>query len=413
MYEDALKRLDSIVKKAQTAAKMTFPKEAIDILRYPRRVHSVNFSVRTSKGLQVVNAYRVQHNDALGPTKGGLRFHPSVDLEEVKALAFWMTFKNALLGLPFGGAKGGIAIDAKSYTVQDIELISREFMRQMHPYLGPRRDIPAPDMYTNAQIMGYMADEYYKITGEILPAVITGKPLGIGGSEGRSYSTALGGYHVLKEACSRLSLPGRRVVIQGFGNAGYHMARLLQEDGYTIIAVADSKGAVCHEKGIDVASLHAHKTEHGSVLGFSDASEIRLDDLLKIKTDVLILAALQDAITVRNVADVDARLIVELANGPITFAADEVLHQKGTIVLPDLLANAGGVTVSYFEWVQNLSGEVWDEQVVLTKLKARMLHVLEHLWDAYVDKYQLDFRTSAYLKALTTLATAQKERGWY
>ncbi len=412
-FEDAIERLLEI---ARTCGSMDegciFTEKDMQFFRSPKRVIQVNFPVKTRNGTRVIHGYRVQFNDSLGPTKGGLRYHPKVDLSEVNALAFWMMIKNALLDLPYGGAKGGLAIDPKEFTDEELEQISREFIRQIHQFIGPNIDIPAPDMYTNPKVMGWMMDEYCKIKGEHFPGVITGKPLSIGGSQARSYSTAMGGVYVLEEAVKEYDLePPSHVAIQGFGNAGMHVARILREKGYKIIAVSDSKGGICNEKGFDIPALIKHKKRTGKVAGFEGAKEISNEELLEIPTDILIPAALENVITKKNAGKIKAKMICELANGPITRSADKVLNSKGTVIIPDVLFNAGGVVVSYFEWMQNLQGDRWTEEEVLKRLKARMSSAFKTLDQDYVKKSDLDLRNAAYLHAIKRLLQAERDRG--
>lgn len=414
-FEDTMKRLQKVIKTCGT-----LPKDLCDIdiddmnvLKSPKRSLFVNFPIKTKKGLQVIHGYRVQFNDALGPTKGGIRFHPEVDNDEVTALAFWMTLKNSLLDLPYGGAKGGITIDPSEFSEEELEHISREYIRQIHQFIGPRIDIPAPDVYTNPKIMGWMMDEFEKIKGEHLPGVITGKPLAIGGSQGRSYSTAMGGFYVLREAMDAYDLDPFKstVAIQGFGNAGNNMAKILAEHGYKIVAVSDSKGGIFDPDGLNIEAVIKHKDKTRAVKDFTGAKNIGQSDILTLNVDVLIPAALENAITSENANDVKAKIILELANGPITSEADEILNKKDIVVLPDILSNAGGVTVSYYEWVQNNTGEYWEEKTVLEKLDAKMSKVFHELHDKYVKPADIDFRTAAYMKSITRVLKAEEARG--
>lgn len=409
IYEDAIARFDEIVSKNREL--LDFTDESFEVLKNAQRTISVNFSVKTSKGLKVFNGYRVQYNNALGPTKGGIRFHHEVDLDEVKALAFWMTLKNSLLELPYGGGKGGITFNPKEFDIQDIEKISREYVRQLHRDIGPMVDVPAPDVYTTPQIMGWMMDEYCKIKGEHVPGVFTGKPLSIGGSEGREYSTAMGGYYVLKEAVKVYKMKGLKIAVQGFGNAGMHLARIAFADGHKIVAVSDSKGGVYNAEGLDIAGLIKYKEDTGSVEGFPGSESVSNEELLELDVSVLVPAALANVIDQKNAANVKAKIILELANGPITKEGDTVLNSNGVIVLPDILANAGGVTVSYFEWMQNINGESWTEDEVLEKLEKRMVRAFDVLYKEYVKSKDLDFRTAAYVHAIKRVMQAEKDRG--
>jgi glutamate dehydrogenase (NAD(P)+) len=411
-YQDAMKRLEKLGDMCSAVkGDCSLCKEDLEVLKHPKRTLSINFPIKTLKGTKIINAYRVQYNDALGPTKGGIRFHPEVNQDEVNALAFWMTLKNSLVGLPYGGGKGGVAINPKDFTEDEIEQISREYIRQFHKFLGPRIDIPAPDVYTNPKIMGWMMDEYNKIKGEHHPGIITGKPLSIGGSEGRSYSTAQGGFYILREMidhCGKLPFDAT-IAIQGFGNAGMHLAKIAAKDGFKIVAVSDSKGGVYNSEGLDVGAVIEHKSKTGSVTNFAD--NISNEQLLELDVDILVPAALSDVITKNNADKIKAHIILELANGPVTLEADEILFKKDKHVMPDILANAGGVIVSYFEWMQNLSGDVWTEEEILKKLDTKLTHVFKTLLDKYVTTLNVDFRTAAYIHAIKRVLIAEKDKG--
>lgn len=414
-FQDTLNRLSGVLKTCGTLPNdlCNISEDALKVLKQPKRSLYVNFPFKSKKGLKVIKGYRVQFNDALGPTKGGLRFHPDVDPDEVNALAFWMTLKNSLLELPYGGAKGGIAINPRDFDEDELEQISREFIRQIAAFIGPKTDIPAPDVYTNPKVMGWMMDEYEKLTGRHEPGVITGKPLLIGGSQGRSYSTAMGGYFVLREAMQRYDLnPAKsKVAIQGFGNAGSNMAKIIAKEGYNVVAVSDSKGGIYDEDGLNIEAVIKHKNNTGSVQDFKGAKNVSNEELLTLDVNVLVPAALENAITKDNANDIKARLVVELANGPVTREADKILHKNDVVVLPDILANAGGVTVSYYEWVQNGIGELWDEKLVLEKLDERMTRIFSVLHDQYVKRMDIDFRTAAYMKSISRILQAEKDRG--
>ncbi|RLG13447.1 MAG: glutamate dehydrogenase [Candidatus Nanohalarchaeota archaeon] len=406
-YNDAIECLGEV------AERYNIDEKDIEILKHPKKILMVNFPVHTSKGLKVISGYRVQYNDALGPTKGGLRFHPHVDIEGVKALAFWMTLKNAILDLPYGGAKGGITIDPQEFTEHDLEEISREYIRQIHLFIGPAKDIPAPDVYTNPKIMGWMMDEFGKIKGEHVPAMITGKPLSIGGSQARSYSTAMGGFFVLREALAKYKINPlqTKTAIHGFGNAGMNLAKIMDSNNMTVVAVSDSKGGIYNENGLNIESLIKHKKETRSVVDFAGAKPLTNNDILELNVDILVPAALENAITKSNAGNINAKIILELANGPITFKADKILYEKKIVVLPDILANAGGVTVSYFEWMQNLYGARWTEEEILKKLDDRMKTAFDELYDNYVSESYVDFRTAAYVYAIKKIIQAEKDRG--
>jgi len=356
VFDDALKRLDQASQHAKISS------EVLERLKHPKRILQVSMPVRMDNGsLKIFQGYRVQYDDTRGPTKGGIRYHPNVDLNEVKALAMWMTFKCAVVRIPFGGAKGGIEVNPKELSRLELERLSRSFIRHVADFIGPDTDIPAPDVYTNALIMGWMENEYSKIVRKHSPAVITGKPLPLGGSVGRDDATGRGGYYCIKELeAKRQWQPSKiRVAIQGFGNAGQHVARLLHDDGYKIVAVSDSKGGIFKKEGFDVPSLIYFKNKtrrlkavycQDSVCEMVKADRITNEALLKLDVDILIPAALEGVITQKNASHIKAPVILEIANGPITSQADVILmKKKDRLIIPDILANAGGVTVSYFE----------------------------------------------------------------
>ncbi|OYT34752.1 MAG: glutamate dehydrogenase [Candidatus Aenigmarchaeota archaeon ex4484_52] len=407
VFEDAINRLKNIAKKANVK------QEDVEILEHPKKTTIVNFPVKTSKGLKIFNGYRVQYNDALGPTKGGIRFHPNVDLSEVNALALWMTLKNALLDLPYGGAKGGIAIDVKKFTEMDLENVSREFIRQIHMFVGPAIDIPAPDVYTNPRIMGWMMDEYNKIKAQHIPGIITGKPLSIGGSHIREFSTALGCFYIIEEAVKKynLDISKTKIAIQGFGNAGSHIARILFENKYNIVAVSDSKGGICNFDGLNIKNLIKHKIATGSVINFEEGKKKSNEELLELNVDLLIPSAIENVINTENADRIKAKMIFELANGPITNKAEEILEKQNTIIIPDILVNAGGVSVSYFEWKQNLQGVQWSEKKVLKKLNKRMKNAFNNIFENYVKKQNISFRDASYIYAINKILEAEKAKG--
>ena len=416
VFDDALLRLD------QAANHVDVEHEVLQTLKHPKAALEVSVKLRKDDGtLETFTGYRVRHNDSRGPTKGGLRFHPNVCMNEVKALAFWMTIKCAVVGIPYGGGKGGISVDPKKLTRMELEKLSRAFIEQIADFIGPDTDVPAPDVYTNAMIMGWMMDEYSKIKRRHSPDVITGKPLSLGGSLGRDDATGRGAYYCVKEMEKKFNWEPSKitVAIQGFGNAGQHFASLLHRDGYKIVAVSDSKGGIYRQEGFDVPSLVHYKKEskavkavycEESVCEAVPAKTLTNEELLALDVDILAPAALENAITKDNVNDVKAKYIVELANGPITSEADAVLVEKDIMVVPDILANAGGVTVSYFEWLQNRSGYYWELEEVHQKLQKIMQKAFGQVYELKVEK-QIDMRTAAYAHALRLLNEAIKAQG--
>ncbi|MEA3272965.1 MAG: Glu/Leu/Phe/Val dehydrogenase [Patescibacteria group bacterium] len=379
----------------------------LEILKKPKRIIQVSFPVKMDDGsARVFKGYRVQHNNTLGPHKGGLRYHEATDLDEVKSLALWMTIKCAAVGIPLGGGKGGITVNPKELSESEKEKLTRAFVRAIADCIGPDKDIPAPDMGTNAQMMGWFADEYSKIVGKPSPAVITGKPVEVGGSLGRDTATAQGGFYILKEmvtwqrGCQVETLP--KIVVQGFGNAGWHIARLCHEAGYKIIAVSDSRGGILNENGLNPNEVLEHKKITGSVVGFAGAGNMSNEDLLELECDVLIPSALENVITDLNAQNIKAKIILELANGPTRPEADKILFEKGIKIVPDVLANAGGVVVSYFEWLQNKADKKWSAEQVQEKLKPIMLNSFRAILEIQNTK-QTDMRTAAYVVALKRL----------
>jgi glutamate dehydrogenase (NAD(P)+) len=410
-FEDTLGRLKNLTKHCKDPA-VKFSETDLVLLSSPKRTLIVNFPVKMKDGtIRVINGYRVQYNDARGPTKGGIRFHPHVDIDEVKALALWMTLKTAVLDLPYGGAKGGITIDTKSTSTDDLERISREFIRQIHNFVGPTKDIPAPDVYTNAQVMAWMLDEYEKIKGEKAPGMLTGKPIELGGSLGRDIATAQGAAYVFREAADAYDLkPNATVAVQGFGNAGMNIAKILAGWGYKIVALSDSKGGIYNDNGFNVEEVNAFKEKNGSLVDFPKAKKVTNEELLLLNVDVLVPAALENQITKENAAKIKAKMILEVANGPVTSEADAILHKNDVVVLPDILTNAGGVTVSYFEWVQNNQGYYWTEQEVLDKLEKKMTAAFKEVHEL-VKRLDIDHRTAAYIVAINRIIEAEKKRG--
>lgn len=415
LLTDASSRLTDALEHARISD------DALERLRFPKSTLKVSIPVRMDDGsLRTFRGYRVRYDDSRGPTKGGIRYHPNVNVDEVSTLAFWMTIKCAVLDLPYGGAKGGITVDPKQLSKLELERLSRGYVDAVADFIGPDVDIPAPDVYTNALIMGWMMDEYSIIRRRHTPATITGKPLPMGGSKGRATATADGGFDVVEALRGKL-LPKDRptVAVQGFGNAGATIALLLHEAGYRVVAVSDSHGAIFSGDGLHIPSVKKVKEDsrllqavycHGSVCDLVDHERLSNDELLALDVDLLIPAALENAITETNVNQVRASVILELANGPVTSAADRALAERGVTVIPDVLANAGGVTVSYFEWVQNRAGLYWTAQQVRDRLRERMVGETKHLWD-FATEREIPLRAAAYATALTRIGEAADAKG--
>jgi glutamate dehydrogenase (NADP+) len=411
LLKGALSRLDEAAKHVEVDG------EVLEKLKYPKETLSVRLSVRMDDGSRrSFPAWRCRYDDTRGPTKGGIRYHPSSSVEEVTTLAFWMTFKCAVMNLPYGGGKGAVKVDPHSLSKSELERLSRAYVQAFAGMIGPDRDIPAPDVYTNSMIMGWMADEYSSIVRQPSPAVITGKPLPLGGSLGRDDATARGGFYLIKHLEEDLNLQrsAKRVVVQGYGNAGFHVARLLHADGYRIVGVSDSRGAIVCEEGLDPHAVQAAKERGGSVIAYASAnSGVRVvgeDELLAMECEVLAPSALEDQIHKGNVGLIKARVVLELANGPVTPEADRILEEAGVIVLPDILANAGGVTVSYFEWVQNRQGYYWSLKEIHERLRVIMETEGRRVWDMRAAK-GIPMRTAAYAHALERLSSAIAAHG--
>ncbi|UMZ73488.1 Catabolic NAD-specific glutamate dehydrogenase RocG [Natranaerofaba carboxydovora] len=385
-----------------------------EILKEPDRVIEVSFPVKMDDGsIKVFKGLRSQHSNALGPYKGGLRFHPTVELDEAKALSMWMTIKCAVVGVPYGGAKGGVECNPKNLTEREQERISREFIKNIASDVGPEKDIPAPDVYTNPQVMAWMMDEFSKVRGYNNFGLITGKPLIVGGSKGRSEATGRGCVIVTREAIKALEydMNDVRVAIQGFGNAGSVAARLLHDLGAKIVACNDSSAGIYNPDGIDPYDLLEYKSDMGSVKNYPGTQEVTNDELLTLDCDVLIPAALENQITGENAQNIKAKIIGEAANGPTTPEADKILFERGILTLPDILANAGGVTVSYFEWVQNLMNYYWTEQEVNERMEQMMMEAFEACYKTHLN-YGVHMRLAAYLLAVQRLGEAMRIRGW-
>lgn len=384
-------------------------------LRECRRCVIVSIPIlKDNKEIEVFEGYRVHHNTTRGPAKGGIRYHPEVTLEEVKALAMWMTWKCAVMNLPYGGGKGGVRCNPKEMSEKEIEKVTRRYTSEIVNIIGPEKDIPAPDVYTNPQIMSWVMDTYSVDRGYSTPAVVTGKPVALGGSLGREEATGRGVYYTVLNALKYLNFSSEtvRVVVQGFGNAGSVVARLLFEEGFKIIGISDSKGGIYNPGGINIEKLIETKNETGSVINYKDGEKITNEELLQLKTDVLIPAALERQITERNASDVNAKVIVEAANGPTTPEADEILKDKGIFVIPDILANAGGVTVSYFEWVQDIQAYFWSKREVNLKLRDMMEKAF---WNVIKikEKEKVSMRMATYILGVGRVAEASKLRGLY
>jgi len=406
-FETVLEQLDN------AAAIMKLDPSIHEVLRAPARLLEVSIPVRMDDGsFKAFTGYRCQYNEARGPTKGGIRYHPDVTRDEVTALAAWMTWKTAVMNLPYGGAKGGVVCNPKELSAGELERLTRRFTAEIISFIGPERDIPAPDVYTNPQVMAWIMDTYSMYKGYSVPGVVTGKPICVGGSLGRNTATARGCAYVVEEIAKRigLKLHGADVVIQGYGNAGSYAAVFFHDMGCKVIAVSDSKGGIYKEDGLDPWQVIEHKQKTGSVIDFKGAKNITNEELLVLPCDVLIPAALENVITKDNAPDIKAKIIGEAANGPTTPEADEILNKRGVLVLPDILANAGGVTVSYFEWVQDLNAFFWDEERVNAELKKLMIQATNDVYNTS-QKYKIDMRNAAMILAIERVAEATKVRG--
>lgn len=416
-FEDAQKRLTEVFQHIELTD------DVEEKLTHPKLALSVSIPIRMDDGsLKVFAGYRVQFDDTRGPTKGGIRYHPDVNLDEVTSLSFWMTIKCAVMNLPFGGAKGGVIVNPKDLSRLELERLSRGYIREIADIIGPKRDIPAPDVYTNSTIMGWMADEYAQIKREQLPGVITGKPGYLNGSLGRVAATGRGALFVLLQWVKRNNLHPEEmtIAVQGFGNAGYHFARLAHKEGFKIVAIADSKGAILGNDGFDPDAVMEHKQEHkdiktmmycdGSVCDIQRYKQISMEELFALDVDVLVLAALENQIHKDNAGGIRAKMVLEVANGPVTSEGDSILEEKGIRVLPDVLVNAGGVTVSHFEWVQNRAGLYWEENEVNERLKVKIDKEANAIFDLAEEK-KTSLRTAAYLQGVSRIAGAITEKG--
>lgn len=418
-----------IVLLEQAMEHLKLSEKEKEMLHTPQNILQKDVSITKDDGSTVsFPAFRVQYNNARGPYKGGIRYHPAADREEVKALAALMAIKTAVVGIPMGGAKGGVQCNPKELSKREVQELSRAYVRAFVDHLGPDIDCPAPDVNTNADIMAWMRDEYEKITKTYAPAMITGKPLSFGGSLGRDTATARGGFFLMQELMELEAREAQtlRVIIQGFGNAGSHMAHLLHGAGYTIVAVSDSQGGIYSKEGLDPVRIEKYKSKTGSVLGeycegsVCDIEKMKMDtvervtneQLLELPCDILIPAALDNVINAGNAGNIKAKYILELANGPVTPEADAIMEKSGTIIVPDVLANAGGVTVSYFEWVQGKTGEQWSEETVDEKLHETMLKAFRAV-RREVSKNTLSYRQAAFVVGLQRIVETMRVRGWF
>jgi glutamate dehydrogenase (NAD(P)+) len=385
------------------------------VLRVPKRELTVNFPVTMDDGhVEVFTGYRVQHNLSRGPAKGGIRYHQDVTLDEVRALAMWMTWKCSVVNIPYGGGKGGVIVDPKQLSQRELEGLTRRFATEISPLIGPDRDIPAPDVNTNAQTMAWIMDTFSMHHGYTIHGVVTGKPVAVGGSLGRNEATARGAVFTLRQAgiALNLSLAGARVAIEGYGNAGSIAADLLAAEGSTIIAVSDSSGGIFDAKGLDPAKVSAWKREHGTVVGFPGADQVSNEQLLELECEILVPAALENQITEHNAPRIQARIVAEAANGPTTPEADQILFDRGIFVIPDILCNAGGVTVSYFEWVQDMQSFFWTEARINESLREIMDRAFADVY-AMSQRHSVHMRTAAYMVAVARVAEATNLRGLY
>ncbi|MEK7651838.1 MAG: Glu/Leu/Phe/Val dehydrogenase [Patescibacteria group bacterium] len=404
-FQTALSQLKTAAEVAKIDPKF------IERIQYPDRYIEVTIPVIMDDGSQrIFTGFRSQHNNARGPYKGGIRFHPDVNLDEVRALSFWMTFKNAVVNVPFGGGKGGIILDPKKLSETELEKLSRGYVQKLYPVFGPEFDVPAPDVNTNGKIMGWMVDEFEKLIGKKARATFTGKAIEDGGSQGRTEATGFGGGVVLREVLKAGLVDlaeNKTIAIQGFGNVATYFAESAKAQGLKVVALSDSKGGIYNPEGIDVAAAEAHKRQTGALKGLSGTSEISNSELLELAVGVLVPAALENVLTGENASKVKAKLIIEMANGPTTQEADAIFEKNNIIVIPDILANSGGVATSYYEWYQNMHDEKWTREDVLAKLDALMIKAFEGVLEAQ-KKYNTSFRNGAYIVAIERIKEASK-----
>ena len=396
----------------KAAGKVNLDDKLLKKLIEPKRILQAAIPLKMDDGsVKNFEAFRVQHNDARGPFKGGIRFHQDVELDDVKAFAMWMTWKTAVADVPLGGAKGAIKVNPQSLSKNELERLSRGYVNAFFKFLGPDIDIPAPDVNTNSQVMAWMLDEFEKLSGKSSKPFITGKPLELGGIKGRDQATALGGVFVLAEALNLLKLKQRTVAIQGFGNAGMHVAKLLYDRQYKVLGLSDSKSAIFDPNGINVTDAIEYKFQRGSLAGFKGADMITNEQLLELSVGVLIPSALHDQITDKNADKIKSDVVLELANGPTSMPADKILFEKKIQVIPDILANSGGVTVSYFEWIQNREGSIWDQEKVTLMLQAKMSKAFLDV-HSFSRQINSDLRTAAQCVAIQKVAKALSLRGF-
>ncbi len=394
-------------------AELDLTEAELNILSVPRRIFTVHFPVRLSNGTtRMFIGHRVQFSDARGPSKGGIRFHPDLKVDHVSDLALLMALKCAVVNIPFGGAKGGVVVNPKELTRGELELVTRGYIRAIADFIGPFKDIPAPDVYTDERIMAWILDEFEHLKREHVPAVVTGKPYELGGLRARKYSTSLGGIYVLEDAMKKQGMEksGTRVAVQGFGNVGENAARILYEMGFTVIAVSDSGGGIINQKGLDVPEVIKHKKISGAVSGFPGSEQMTNADLLTCDCDILVPAALSDQLTRNNVKDVKAKIILELANAPTSLEADNMFFDKSVMLIPDILANSGGVVGSYFEWIQNINNDYWEESKVLDRLKKIMITAFNEVYSVCQEE-NCTMRKAAYKIAVKRILSAERLRG--
>ena len=406
-YNNAVSQLKQVAKL------LDLDQEVVEVLSKPTKLLKTELEVKMDDGkIKKFKAFRSQHNNAVGPYKGGIRFHPQVSKDEVRALSMWMTWKCSVVGIPYGGAKGGVIVDPKKLSDSELERLSRAYIRFIADDIGAWIDVPAPDVNTNSQIMAWMLDEYESIKSKKEPGVLTGKPIELGGSLGRTEATGLGGFYILEKLVEVKSLKKEEIVIavQGMGNVGYWFADFAANAGYKVVAISDSKGGIYNKDGLHAEKVLNYKNEKGTLKGYKGVEEISNEDLLELDVDVLVPAALENVITKDNAKEIRAKYIIEMANGPVTPEADEILYKNKIISFPDVLSNAGGVTTSYFEWVQNNMGYYWKKEEVFEKLKEIMDKAFMEVWTRYKEK-EISMRMAAYMGAVDRVVSAMKLRG--